>query len=107
MFWYYVSPYTVAPYAQTKWTILFLGNQRRPYIYGSRDAAVRAAVQAAEGNYKSHGVASGVLVKNNGGWSTGVSFGTPPNVRLHRLQEPGDVQRISPGDRKALETRSG
>jgi hypothetical protein len=98
VFWYYVSPYTVAPYTQTKWTILFFANQRQPRVYVNRDEAVRAAAKEAEGNYRRHGVPSGVLVKDAGGWSTGVSFGTPPNVQLHRLQKPGNDQHIVAAD---------
>lgn len=71
MFWYYV-----APYANDKWNILF-ENQPKPYIYGSREEAIAAALQVAERNFKKTQAPSGVKAKveEGGRWHDEGTFG--------------------------------
>ncbi|WP_457097909.1 hypothetical protein [Lysobacter sp. P5_B9] len=63
MFWYYV-----APFGETKWSVLFEG-QRQPFLYDSEDDATVAALKAARENYYTHHhQPSGVQLRHGDHW---------------------------------------
>jgi len=66
--------YYVAPLTQDKWNILF-EDQRRPLIYDSEEAAVKAAQKAAERMFEKQDKPSGVLVKDKGRWRDEGTYG--------------------------------
>ena len=81
---FYVTPSDAAT-----WTILFEGQAGRT-VYGTFDAAMKAACKAAEAEYKKSNEPTGVRLRAVEGWQDAVEFGTGGSVAALRIDRPGN-----------------